>query len=34
VGDGEGLRLCTGHQKRQEEEELLEYRHRVMVMLG
>jgi hypothetical protein len=34
VGDGEGLRLCAGHQKRQEEKELLEDRHRVMVMLG
>ena len=34
VGDGEGLRLCAGHQKGQEEKELLEDRHRVMVTLG
>jgi hypothetical protein len=34
VGDGEGLRLCAGHQKGQGEEELLKDRHRVMVLVG
>src|ERR1700722_5696213 len=34
VSNGEGLRLCAGHQKGQEEKELLEDRHRVKELIG
>jgi hypothetical protein len=33
MGDGEGLRLCRGHQKEQEEKEIFEDRHRAIVPL-